>query len=111
MDLVDALCSQTRAKSIVELSLEPCFRRHFSAIFHALEEYRPGADDPAQLAGRYLPEPEQRRFWLHRVDVTAQPRPGTASRPRLRWAYSSKTSTLYCRPPTGDQDLRPESSG
>jgi hypothetical protein len=42
MDLMDALCSQTRASSVVELSLQNCFRRSYSAIFKAMDEYRPG---------------------------------------------------------------------
>jgi hypothetical protein len=74
MDLLDAQCSQTRASSVVELSLESCFRRSHSALFHALEEYRPGEQDLAQLAGPYVPHPEQRSFWLLGVDVTSQPR-------------------------------------
>jgi len=75
MDLLDALCSQTRASSVVELSLQNCFRRSYSAIFKAMAEYRPGDDDLAHLAGPYLPEPQKRPFWLLGVDVTPQPRP------------------------------------
>lgn len=55
IDLVDALCSQTRATSVVELSREGCFRRSYSAIFHAMREYRHREDDLAKLAGLYLP--------------------------------------------------------
>jgi hypothetical protein len=75
MDLVDAVCSQTRANSVVELSLQSCFQRSYSAIFKAMGEYRPGDDDLGKLAGPYLPQPEQRPFWLLGVDVTPQPRP------------------------------------
>ncbi len=75
MDLLDALCSQTRARSVVELSLQNCFRRSYSAIFKAMDEYRPGDDDLAHLAGSSLPEPLQRPYWLIGVDVTPQPRP------------------------------------
>lgn len=75
MDLMDALCSQTRASSVVELSLQNCFRRSYSAIFKAMDEYRPGDDDMAHLAGPFLPERQQRPFWLLGVDVTPQPRP------------------------------------
>jgi hypothetical protein len=75
MDLVDAVCSQTRANSVVELSLQSCFQRSYSAIFKAMDEYRPGDDDLGKLAGPYLPQPEQRPFWLLGVDVTPQPRP------------------------------------
>ncbi len=75
MDLLDAICSQTRASSVVELSLQSCFRRSYSAIFKAMDEYRPGDADLAHLAGPFLPEPQQRPFWLLGVDVTPQPRP------------------------------------
>jgi hypothetical protein len=74
MGLVDAMCSQSHAKSVVELSLESCFRRSYSAIFKALENYKPGEEDLANLAGPELPIPEQRNFWLLGVDVTPQPR-------------------------------------
>ena len=75
MDLLDALCSLTQAKSVVELSLQSCFRRTHSAIFKALDSYRPGQDGLAHLAGPHLPPPEQRTFWLVGVDVTPQSRP------------------------------------
>jgi hypothetical protein len=74
MELLDALCSQTRSSSVVELSLQNCFRRSYSAIFKAMDEYRPGKDDLAHLAGPCLPTPQQRPFWLLGVDVTPQPR-------------------------------------
>lgn len=75
MDLLDAVCSQSRASSVVELSLQNCFRRSYSAIFKAMDEYRPGDDDLAHLARPYLPAQQQRSFWLLGVDVTPQPRP------------------------------------
>ncbi len=93
MNLLDALCGQTRAGSVVELSLQSSFRRSYSAIFKAINEYRPGDDDLAKLAGPYLPLPEQRPFWLVGVDVTSQPRPyahtleerGFVYQPNLIW--------------------------
>jgi hypothetical protein len=99
MDLVDALCSQTRAKSVVELSLESCFRPSYSAIFKAINAYRPGEDDLAKLAGSDLPQPEQRPFWLLGVDVTSQPRPyartleesGFVYQPALIWGNKPVT--------------------
>ena len=75
MELLDAVCSQTRSRSVVELSLQNCFRRSYSAIFKAMDEYRPGRDDLAHLSGPYLSTPQQRSFWLLGVDVTPQPRP------------------------------------
>lgn len=93
MDLLDAVCSQTRANSVVELSLQNCFRRSYSALFKAIDEYRAGDDDLAKLAGPYLPPPKQRSFWLLGVDVTPQPRPyartleerGFVYQPALIW--------------------------
>lgn len=48
----------------------------------------------AQLAGPYLPEPEQRPFWLVGLDVTSQHRPyadtladrGFVYQPSLVWS-------------------------
>lgn len=74
MDLLDALCSSSGANSVVELSLESCFRRSYSTIFKGLDEYQPSAGDLAKLAGSYLPQPGRRPFWLLGVDVTSQPR-------------------------------------
>jgi hypothetical protein len=93
MNLLDALCSQTQASSVVELSLEGCFERSYSAIFKALNEYSPKDEDLAKLAGPCLPRPKHRSFWLFGVDVTSQPRPyartleerGFVYQPNLVW--------------------------
>ena len=99
MDLLDALCSQTQASSVVELSLESCFPRSYSALFKAIDEYRPKDGDLAKLAGPSLPLPEQRPFWLLGVDVTPQPRPyartlkerGFVYQPTLIWGNKPLT--------------------
>ena len=77
MDLVDALSSNTRARSVVELSLEACFEREYPSLFKAIADFDPQAmkKSLAQLAAPYLPAPQQRPFWLLGVDVTPQPRP------------------------------------
>jgi len=76
-ELVDALSSNTSAQSVVELSLNPAFRREYSALYTALEEWEPaqGAKNLAQLAASYLPAPARLPFWLLGCDVTPQPRP------------------------------------
>lgn len=76
MDLVDALSSNTQARSVVELSLSTCFRRDYTSLFKAISEYQPekATKTLAQLAGPYLSPPVQRPFWLIGVDVTPQPR-------------------------------------
>lgn len=77
MDLVDALSSNTGAHSVVELSLNPCFRRDYSSLFTAIAEYQPkkAQKSLAQLAGPYLPPAQLRAFWLLAVDATPQSRP------------------------------------
>lgn len=75
MELVDALCSQTHAKSVVELSLEGCYRRSYSTIFKALAKYNPKTGELAELAGPEVPRPQERKYWLLGIDVTPQPRP------------------------------------
>jgi hypothetical protein len=77
MDLLDALSSNTAANSVVELSLNPAFRRDYSALFTALAEWEPDQADQnlAQLAAPYLPKPVRLPFWLIGADVTPQPRP------------------------------------
>ena len=76
MDLLDALSSNTSADTVVELSLNPAFRREYSSLFTALDEWEPdkSAKNLAQLAGPYLPKPVKQPFWLIGTDVTPQPR-------------------------------------
>lgn len=77
MDLLDALSSQGRARSVVELSLEACFRREHTSVFKAIASYSPKwmSKSLAQLASPYLPRPQRRPFWALGVDTTPQPRP------------------------------------
>lgn len=75
MELVDAMCSNPEARSVVEYSLTPCFRRSYSTIFKAINEMEWEEGMIAGLVGSYLPQPEKRAFWLLGSDVTTQPRP------------------------------------
>ena len=74
MELVDAICSNPQAKSVVEYSLTPCFRRSYSTIFKAINEMEMDKLELAHLLAPYLPRPKQRSFSLLGVDVTPQPR-------------------------------------
>lgn len=38
MDLLDALSSNERASSVVELSLNPAFKRSYTALYKAIDE-------------------------------------------------------------------------
>jgi hypothetical protein len=74
MELVDAIGSNPDARSVVEYSLTPCFRRSYSTIFKAINEMEMDEMAIAHLLAPYLPRPQQRPFWLLGTDVTPQPR-------------------------------------
>lgn len=74
MELVDAICSNPDARSVVAYSLTPCFRRSYSTIFKAINEMEMAEMAIAHLLVPYLPRPQQRPFWLLGMDVTPQPR-------------------------------------
>lgn len=74
MELVDAIGSNAGARSVVEYSLTPCFRRSYSTIFKAINEMEWDKLRTARLLAPYLPQPHQRPFWLLGSDVTPQPR-------------------------------------
>jgi hypothetical protein len=77
LELVDALSSDSQARSVVELSLNPCFRRDYSSLFKAIADYAPeeAKINLAQLAAPCLPQRRERLFWLLGVDVTPYSRP------------------------------------
>lgn len=77
MDLLDSLCSNTQARSVVELSLNPLFQRDYNSLFKAIAEYQPekGGMTPGELAAAYLPPLWKGKFRLLGVDITSCPRP------------------------------------
>ena len=88
MDLIDALSSTPNARSVVELSLSPFFRREYSSVHDAIacllqptepektaEERRAFEQKWVRMIAPYLPEPQKRRFWLFGTDVVPIPRP------------------------------------
>jgi hypothetical protein len=88
MELIDALSSTPAAHAVVELSLSPHFRRQYGSVHDAIghmfqasqaetaaEERRVWEQKWVDLIGSYLPEPEQRQFWLFGTDVVPIPRP------------------------------------
>ena len=94
MDLLDALAGNKEAHSIAELSLNPLFRRNYSALYKAIEESfetsNPVSEetentedtedtgDTEPTKKKYLlncicqviPQPEQRPFYLLAIDTT-----------------------------------------
>jgi len=87
MELVDALCSTPSARSVVEYSLAPCFRRSYSTLYKALDEWVWDSRNLARLLSPSLPRPTQRSFWLFGVDVTPLPRPFAQTLPDRSLVY------------------------
>jgi hypothetical protein len=91
MDLLDALASNTSARSTVELSLNPLFRRDYSALYQAIAEAL--ATNPTEEVGstesdsverfeplltavaQVIPPPQARPDLLLGLDATPNPRP------------------------------------
>ena len=74
MALLDALRSNTKASSVVELSLNPAFRCCYTALYKDIAEAELAEEAMAGLVGSHLPNPKRFPFWLLGVDVTSQPR-------------------------------------
>src|SRR5215212_3042618 len=87
MELIDAVCSTGSARSIVEYSLTPCFRRTYSTLYKALDAWICDNRTLARLLAPSLPRPRQRSFWLLGVDVTPQPRPFAQTLPDRAMVY------------------------
>ncbi len=100
LDLLDALAGSPHARSVVELSLSPLFRREYSSIgdaiaqlFHAstpaqaAKERRGWEQKVARLIGRYLPTPHQRKFWLFGTDGVPVSRPFAATLEDRSYVY------------------------
>ena len=87
MELIDALASNSNAHSVAELSLSPLFHREYSSVYDAIEHFFvPSEPEKAtqeqraykqailRLVALFLPEPQQRKYWLFATDVTYLPR-------------------------------------
>jgi hypothetical protein len=79
MELVDALSSNTTAKSIVELSLNPVHRRNYCSITRVLDEIPATSEIEKKQQNKELisllstccPAPEKRSYHLFGVDCTS----------------------------------------
>ena len=87
MELIDALSSTTTARSVVELSLEACFRRQYGSVYTAInkffqvtdvskaaEERRQQEQRILALIARQITVPEKQAYWLFGTDATSAPR-------------------------------------
>jgi DDE superfamily endonuclease len=88
MELLDAISSNSSAKSVVELSLNPVYQRQYSSIEKSISEFSVSSittDEKEQrlkleeshlaIISKNIPQLQQGRFHLFASDVTPQPRP------------------------------------
>ena len=130
MDLLDALCSNNRVPSVVELSLNPLFRRKHDALYKAIGEsscpslpnsegQAPSAEDASlsELIAQVVPAPKQRSFYLFGLDCTPMSRPHSRTLKDRTMVYQPTPikgnkpvtighsySMLACLPERSDQD-------
>jgi hypothetical protein len=91
MDLVDALSSNTTARTAVELTLNPHFRRHYSALNKAVAVSSLTNQQLASLANQGIGAPNKRKFHLLGTDVTSNPRPFAQTLPDRGFVYQPNT--------------------
>jgi hypothetical protein len=70
MDLVDALSSNTSAKSVVELTLNAQFQRTYTSLNKAIAVECLSDKQIARLAGKTIEPLQNRKFYLIGTDVT-----------------------------------------
>lgn len=91
MDLVDALSSNTNARTVVELTLNPHFRRHYSSLNKAVAVSSLTNQQMARLASQSIGERCQRKYYLLGTDVTSNPRPHAQTLPDRGYVYQPNT--------------------
>jgi hypothetical protein len=77
LQLLDALCSNQLARSVVELSLNPHFQQEHTSLFKGITVYQPekASLSLAELGAPYRPPLWQGRFHILGTDYTSNPRP------------------------------------
>lgn len=75
MDLVDAISSNTTARTAIELILSPHFRRRYSALNKAVQVDSMSDEQLSRLAAKVMDAPCKRAFHVIGTNVTSHPRP------------------------------------
>jgi hypothetical protein len=110
MELLDALSSTPQAQSVAELSLSPFFTRGYGSVYDAIahlfqasgseteEERQAWQQRLLRLKVRYLPSPQQRKFWLLGTDAVSIAR---------LFAYTLEDRTFVYKPnvPRGNKPI------
>ena len=99
MELLDSLSSNLEASSVVELSLNPLFRRDYNSLYKAIQDFLPPPNHPDyekavdglfSIVSATVPPPSERQFYLFGVDVTPYPRPYSATNPPSSYQETAK---------------------
>ena len=84
IELIDALSSNQQAASVVELSLNPLFRRNYNSLYKGIQEFLPPQTNPDysqrikslfSAVSQTIPTTVSRHFNLFGIDTTPCPRP------------------------------------
>lgn len=106
IELLDALSSNQQAHSVVELSLNPLFRRDYNSLYRGIQEFLPTQNDPNyekrietlfSAVSRTIP-PTSKHFNLFGIDTTPCPRP-------FAHTLADKTFIHYPNPIKGNKPI------
>lgn len=107
IELIDSLSSNPQASSVVELSLNPLFRRDYNSLYKGIQKFLPHQTDDKyeQQVNRLLaavsftiPTSKSRSFNLLGIDTTPYPRPYSAT-------LADKTFIHYPNPIKGNKPI------
>ena len=107
IELLDALSSNQQASSVVELSLNPLFRRDYNSLYKGIQEFLPPQTDDKyseqinsllDAVSFTIPTSKSRPFNLLGIDTTPYPRPYSAT-------LADKTFIHYPNPIKGNKPI------
>ena len=107
IELLDALSSNSQAASVVELSLNPLFRRDYNSLYKGIQEFLPHQTDEKyegqvncllDAVSLTIPTSKSRSFNLLGIDTTPYSRPYSAT-------LADKTFIHYPNPIKGNKPI------
>src|ERR1700680_2964357 len=78
-DTIDALISETQAKSFAELSLSPFFQRKWPSLYEAFEDGQIDRSRLQKVFVKYLPAPRAEKLLVLGIAATSIPRPSSVT--------------------------------
>ncbi len=89
MELVDALLTQTEARSVAGLSLSPFFRRQWPSVYTALDRGQVDEEELRRVCVSCLPK-QERALWV--ADASTWPRPEAWTLPERGFHHVATTT-------------------